>query len=136
MNKKLLSGIIIILSLGLAIYGYIVLPEQVVVQIDFHGDPSNFYPKILSIALETVLTIGGALGYYFSKYKEKKYLFLSVVGLAVTIITLIYNTWLFLGGHRGDTRLRLYLSSLAWLVNVPLPSHWGHSPPQARVCPL
>lgn len=92
MNKKLLSGIIIILSLGLAIYGYIVLPEQVVVQIDFHGDPSNFYPKILSIALETVLTIGGALGYYFSKYKEKKYLFLSFVGLAVTIITLIYNT--------------------------------------------
>lgn len=92
MNKKLLSGIIIILSLGLAIYGYIVLPEQVVVQIDFRGDPSNFYPKILSIALETVLTIGGALGYYFSKYKEKKYLFLSVVGLAVTIITLIYNT--------------------------------------------
>lgn len=92
MNKKLLTGLIIILSLGLAIYGYIVLPEQVVVQIDFHGDPSNFYPKILSIALETVLTIGGALGYYFSKYKERKHLFLSVVGLAVTIITLIYNT--------------------------------------------
>ena len=39
MNKKFVLGIIIVLALALGIYGYMVLPETVVVQIDLHGNP-------------------------------------------------------------------------------------------------
>lgn len=91
MNKKLISCIVIILSLGLGIYGYLVLPDMVTVQIDMSGNPSNIYPKILAVILPTVLSIGGSLGYYFSKEKEKKYLILSIIGMAILVITLVFN---------------------------------------------
>ncbi|KGF09112.1 hypothetical protein HMPREF1633_12845 [Tissierellia bacterium S5-A11] len=92
MNKKMILGIIILLSLGLGIYGYIVLPETVTVQVDLSGNPSNAYPKTLDLAFQFLLSIGGGLGYYFSEKNEKKYLVLALVGLIVSVITLIYNT--------------------------------------------
>ena len=91
MNKKILLGIIIVISLGLGIYGYMVLPDMVTVQIDISGNPSNIFPKILAVVLPILLSIGGGLGYYFSKEKEKKYLILSVIGLLISVITLIFN---------------------------------------------
>ena len=92
MNKKVLLGIIIGVALGLGIYSYLVLPETVVVQVDLSGNPSNTYPKAVDIAIQLVLSIGGGLGYYFSKKNEKKYLILSIVGIIVSVVTLIYNT--------------------------------------------
>lgn len=91
MNKKVLLGIIIVISLGLGIYGYMVLPDMVTVQIDMSGNPSNTYPKILAVVLPALLSIGGAIGYYFSEGKEKKYLILSVIGLLISIVTLFFN---------------------------------------------
>lgn len=89
MNKKIILTIIVLVSLGLSIYGYMVLPETVTVQIDMSGNPSNFYPKALAIASQLLLSIGGGIGYYFSK--EKKFLVLSIGGIIVSIITLMYN---------------------------------------------
>ncbi|EFA90071.1 DUF1648 domain-containing protein [Peptoniphilus lacrimalis] len=91
MNKKILLVIIIVISLGLGIYGYKVLPDMVTVQIDISGNPSNIFPKILAVVSPILLSIGGGLGYYFSKEKEKKYLILSVIGLLISVITLIFN---------------------------------------------
>ena len=91
MNKKILLGIIIVISLGLGIYGYMVLPDMVTVQIGISGNPSNIFPKILAVVLPILLSLGGGLGYYFSKEKEKKYLILSVIGLLISVITLIFN---------------------------------------------
>ena len=91
MSKKILLGIIIVISLGLGIYGYMVLPDMVTVQIDISGNPSNIFPKILAVVSPILLSIGGGLGYYFSKEKEKKYLILSVIGLLISVITLIFN---------------------------------------------
>ncbi|HEU3955973.1 Predicted integral membrane protein [Streptococcus pneumoniae] len=79
MNKKIILGIIIIISLGLGIYSYMVLPETVTVQIDISRNPSNTFPKILAVVLPELLSIGGGLGYYFSEKKEKKYLILSIL---------------------------------------------------------
>lgn len=45
MNKKILLVIIIVISLGLGIYGYKVLPDMVTVQIDISGNPSNIFLK-------------------------------------------------------------------------------------------
>ena len=58
MNKKILLGIIIVISLGLGIYGYMVLPDMVTVQIDISGNPSNIFPKIaINIFLPTYFSI-------------------------------------------------------------------------------
>lgn len=70
MNKKMVLGAMVVAAIGLGIYGYKVLPEMVTVQVDLSGNPSNTYPKVLAIASQSVLSIGGGIGYYFSKKKE------------------------------------------------------------------
>ena len=92
MNKKIIVGAMIAAAIGLGIYGYKVLPEMVTVQVDLSGNPSNTYPKVLAIASQSILTIGGDMGYYFSKEREKSFLILAIVGLLVSVITLVYNT--------------------------------------------
>ena len=92
MNKKIVVGAMIAAAMGLGLYGYKVLPEMVTVQVDLSGNPSNTYPKLLAIASQTVLTVGGGIGYYFSKEREKSFLILAVVGILVSVITLMYNT--------------------------------------------
>ena len=92
MNKKIVVGVMIAAAMGLGLYGYKVLPDMVTVQVDLSGNPSNTYPKLLAIASQTVLTIGGGIGYYFSKEREKSFLILAVVGILVSVITLMYNT--------------------------------------------
>ena len=78
-------------AIGLGIYGYKVLPDMVTVQVDLSGNPSNTYPKVLAIASQSVLTIGGGIGYYFSKEKQKSFLILAIVGILVSVVTLVYN---------------------------------------------
>ena len=92
MNKKIIVWAMIAAAIGLGIYGYKVLPEMVTVQVDLSGNPSNTYPKVLAIASQSVLTIGGGIGYYFSKERQKSFLILAIVGILVSVITLVYNT--------------------------------------------
>lgn len=92
MNKKIIVGAMIAAVMGLGLYGYKVLPDMVTVQVDLSGNPSNTYPKLLAIASQIALTVGGGMGYYFSKEREKSFLILAIVGLMVSIITLVYNT--------------------------------------------
>ena len=92
MNKKIVVGAMIAAAMGLGLYGYKVLPDMVTVQVDLSGNPSNTYPKLLAIASQTVLIIAGGIGYYFSREREKSFLILAVVGILVSVITLMYNT--------------------------------------------
>lgn len=92
MNKKMVLGAMVVAAIGLGIYGYKVLPEMVTVQVDLSGNPSNTYPKVLAIASQSVLTIGGGIGYYFFKERQKSFLILAIVGILVSVITLVYNT--------------------------------------------
>ena len=91
MNKKIILGMIVAISIVLGIYSYMVLPEIVTVQIDISGNPSNTFPKILAVIWPSLLSIGGGLGYYFSKDKEKQYVILSIFGILASIITLAFN---------------------------------------------
>lgn len=59
----------------------------VVVQVNFSGNPLNIFPKISAVISAALLSIGGALGYYFSHNTEKKYLTLYLVGILISIIT-------------------------------------------------
>lgn len=91
MNKKIVVAGIFAASIALGIFGYIYLPEMVTVQVDLSGNPSNTESKTMAIASQTILSFAGAMGYYFSKEREKKWLVLAAVGLIVSVITLVYN---------------------------------------------
>ena len=91
MNKKIVVAGVFSASIALGIFGYIYLPEMVTVQVDLSGNPSNTDPKMVAIASQTILSFAGAIGYYFSKGREKKWLVLAAVGLIVSVITLVYN---------------------------------------------
>lgn len=91
MNKKIVVAGILAASIALGIFGYIYLPEMVTVQVDLSGNPSNTESKTMAIASQTILSFAGAIGYYFSKGREKKWLVLAAVGLIISVITLVYN---------------------------------------------
>lgn len=91
MNKKIVVAGILAASIALGIFGYIYLPEMVTVQVDLSGNPSNTESKTMAIASQTILSFAGAMGYYLSNEREKKWLILAAVGLIVSVITLVYN---------------------------------------------
>lgn len=91
MKKTIVLGILVFIGLVLSIYGFVVLPDNVVVQVGASGKPSNVYPKLMVIGLDGLLMIGGALGYFFVDKKERKFLSLSIIGILVSIITLLFN---------------------------------------------
>ena len=70
MKKTIVLGILVFIGLVLSIYGFVVLPDNVVVQVGASGKPSNVYPKLMVIGLDGLLMIGGALGYFFVDKKE------------------------------------------------------------------
>ena len=90
-KKKVLVGIIVAVSIVLGIYNHMVLPETVVVQVDFSGNPSNTIPKSMAVVFPALISIGGGLGYYFSEEKAEKYLILSIIGVLLPIITSFLN---------------------------------------------
>lgn len=90
-KKKVLVGIIVAVSIVLAIYNHMVLPETVVVQVDFSGNPSNTIPKAMAVVFPALISICGGLGYYFSEEKAEKYLILSIIGVLLPIITSFLN---------------------------------------------
>ena len=91
MKKTIVLGILVFVGLVLSIYGFVVLPANVVVQVGASGKPSSVYPKLMVIGLERLFMIGGALGYFFVDKKERKFLSLSFIGILVSIITLVFN---------------------------------------------
>nr|WP_314278489.1 hypothetical protein [uncultured Peptostreptococcus sp.] len=68
MEKTIVLGILVFVGLVLSIYGFLVLPANVVVQVGASGKPSSVYPKLMVVGLDGLLMIGGALGYFFGLY--------------------------------------------------------------------
>ena len=91
MKKTIILGLLVFIGLVLTIYGFIALPDSLVVQVGASGKPSSVYPKLMVIGLEGLLILGGALGYFFVDKKERRFLSLSFIGIFVAIITLIFN---------------------------------------------
>lgn len=96
MNRKLLCIAIIILSIVIAVIGFIVLPDIVVVQLRMDGHTTNSMPKAIAVLIPWALTAGGALWQLFMKGEEKsKALSVSVIGIVVSIVTIIMNLTIF-----------------------------------------
>ena len=96
MNRKLLCIAIIILSIVIAVIGFIVLPDIVVMQLRMDGHTTNSMPKAVAVLISWALTAGGAVWQLFMKGEEKsKALSVSVIGIVVSIVTIIMNLTIF-----------------------------------------
>ena len=91
MNKKIIFGIVLLLSVVLAIYGYMVLPDVITVQIDLKGNPSNVESKVIGIGTTFAISVVGAIFYYFSEEKGLKFLSISLIGIILSVITILFN---------------------------------------------
>lgn len=89
-NKKLIiTATIIVIAVILAIVGYIVLPDVLIMQISFSGEPSSTLPKLAGLALPFALSVIFAGLYYSSE--NKKNLFVSAVGIVIFVFMFVVN---------------------------------------------
>lgn len=92
MKTKIIAVTLGIAAAALAVYSYIILPDTVAVQIGVDGQVSNTMPKLFAVALPLVITLGGCGVIVFGKKETKvKGIVLSVVGIGVMIVTILFN---------------------------------------------
>ena len=92
MKTKIIAGTLGIAAAALAVYSYMILPDTVAVQIGVDGQVSNTMPKLFAVALPLVITLGGCGVTVFGKKESKgKGIVLSVVGIGVIIVTILFN---------------------------------------------
>ena len=94
MNKtKLFSIILLAATVILAVVSFLLLPETVVTQLSFGGDPTTM-PKIAAVALPSLLGAGGAVAGLAAKGDDKtrkKCLLVSAVGILIFAVMLLVN---------------------------------------------
>lgn len=92
MKTKIIAVTLGIAAAALAVYSYMILPDTVAVQIGVDGQVSNTMPKLFAVALPLVITLGGCGVIVFGKKETKvKGIVLSVVGIGVMIVTILFN---------------------------------------------
>ena len=90
-NKKLIIAVCIIAAaVILAVVGFIVLPETLVVQINAAGQASNTLPRFLGILIPFLICTVFSLLYLKSE-KDTKSLIVSLVGIVVFVLLFVFN---------------------------------------------
>ena len=91
-SKKIFAIAVIAAAVLLAAAGIVYLPDTLVVKIRLSGDAEKTMPKLLALAIPTLISIGFALVYLLDK-KEKtdKNLWTALVGIAVFVLMFITN---------------------------------------------
>ncbi|MGM9947929.1 DUF1648 domain-containing protein [Floccifex sp.] len=88
MKKNSIQILLIILAIGLAIVSWFFLPDVVAVQVGLDGQVTNTMPKIFAIMIPFVISIVGSV----TMTKEnKKGMILSIAGILILIVSLIFN---------------------------------------------
>lgn len=92
MKRNVVCSIMIIISLILAVIGYIALPDKVIVQIGADGQPSNMLPKLPAVIMPVVITGIGAVGYAVGEEESKvRNIIIVVAGYVVALFSIIVN---------------------------------------------
>jgi len=93
MNKKVLYILFIVLEVGLAIASFILLPEEVIIQIGLDGKANTVVPKLLAVVFPFALGCVGAIYYLKTEdaTKVKKSIALVLVSYLVYIVCIIMN---------------------------------------------
>lgn len=91
-GKQIVAIAVIVIALALAVVGYIILPDTLVMQVTATGTPGTTMPKLLGLAIPTLISIGAALYFLLNKNSESnKVLFVSLIGIFAFILTFIFN---------------------------------------------
>lgn len=92
MKKKLISIIFVIAAIGLGVISWILLPDIVAVQVGFDGQITNTMPKVLAVAIPLgVSVVGSAMNLTGKEETNKKGYILSVAGIAIMVLSLLFN---------------------------------------------
>lgn len=91
-SRELTMGALIIaISAIIAVAGYLVLPEVMLVQIGIDGKASNTLPKIPTLLLPFAISTISAILYIKEAASRPKYLFLAILGIALAVFAFIMN---------------------------------------------
>ena len=90
-HKKLMISICIIaVAAIMAVVGFIVLPETLVVQINTAGQPANTLPKVFGILIPFLICVVSAI-MYLKIEKGAKSLVVSLVGVLVFALLFLFT---------------------------------------------
>ncbi|MEA4912714.1 MAG: hypothetical protein VB092_08925 [Oscillospiraceae bacterium] len=89
-NKNLLIGILLAaLACALAVAGWTLLPDTLAVQITAAGQTGNTLPKFAALGLPTLLAV--IFSFLYAKNGNTKNLAVAVVGVALLVLTFVFN---------------------------------------------
>lgn len=92
MKKNLVNIILVIIALGLGVISWLLLPDVVAVQVGIDGQITNTMPKALAVAIPLVVSVVGSIMNLTDKEeKNKKGYVLSVVGIVIMVLSLLFN---------------------------------------------
>lgn len=90
MKKNSISILLVIAAIGLGVISWLLLPDVVAVQVGFDGQITNTLPKIPAVAIPLGVSLVGSV-MNLTGQKEKKGYILSVAGIAVMVLSLLFN---------------------------------------------
>ncbi len=91
-NKKMVyAAVIIVVALAALIVGIIILPDTLVVQVGFSGESGTTMPKLVGLAIPSLVSIGFAVMYAAGKGDDKRNLTVALVGLIIFVLTFAFN---------------------------------------------
>ena len=94
MNVKnnLINILLLIAAFGLGVISWFLLPDVVAVQVGFDGQITNTMPKVLAVAIPLGMSVvGSVVNWTGQKEKNKKGYILSVVGISIMVLSLLFN---------------------------------------------
>lgn len=93
MKRKYIGYGLMAAGIVLLIIGFVVLPDTVVVQVNFSGEASNTVNKLFGIGLPFLCT--EVFGFAYTKQaddgKNQKYAVISAVGVLASLLTIVFN---------------------------------------------
>ena len=91
-KKKTAALIMVLIGVVLAVVGYLVLPETVVIQIDTHGRPANTLPKVAAIIIPLLFNVVGAVIHVTAgESQSRRAVIISGAGYALALLSIIIN---------------------------------------------
>lgn len=90
MKKNFINILLVIAAIGLGVISWLLLPDVVAVQVGFDGQITNTLPKIPAVAIPLGVSLVGSV-MNLTGQKEKKGYILSVAGIAVMVLSLLFN---------------------------------------------
>lgn len=90
MKKNFINILLVIAAIGLGVISWLLLPDVVAVQVGFDGQITNTLPKIPAVAIPLGVSLVGSV-MNLTGQKDKKGYILSVAGIAVMVLSLLFN---------------------------------------------